>query len=199
MAETRERIARAAYELHASVGPARTTISAIAARAGVQRHTVYQHFPDDMTLFAACTSYGLSLDRPPEPDTLSHLADPQLRTKTALEQQYAYYRRNEALLANLDRDTPLMQERLQHAGLEWSALPEVLRAFSTQPARLNAGLAGGWNVPDARRHQFLAALGLALDFGTWRTLTGNQGLDDDQAVALMMEFVRCVAQSSTSR
>jgi len=199
MQATRERIARAAYELHAVVGPARTTISAIAARAGVQRHTVYQHFPDDMTLFEACTSYGLSLDAPPEPDALGHLADPQLRTQTALQLQYAYYRRNEALLANLDRDMPLMQERLQPAGLDWSALPEVIRAFNTQPARLQAGLADGWDVPDARRPQLLAVLGLALDFGTWHTLTDSQGLDDGQAVALMVELVCCAAQSSTSR
>jgi AcrR family transcriptional regulator len=199
MAETRERIARAAYELHASIGPARTTISAIAARAGVQRHTVYQHFPDDMTLFEACTSYGLSLDPPPEPDALDHLTDPQLRTQTALQLQYAYYRRNEALLANLDRDMPLMQERLQLAEFDWSALPEVIQAFFAQPARLQVGLVDSWDVADDRRPQLLAVLGLVVAFGTWRTLTLNQGLDDDQAVALMVEFVRCVAQSSTAR
>jgi hypothetical protein len=147
----------------------------------------------------ACTSYGLSRDPPPEPDALGHLTDPRLRTQTALERQYAYYRRNEALLANVYRDMPLMQERLQPAGLDGSVLPEAVRAFVTQPARLQACIADGWDVPGARRPRLLAALGLALDFGTWRKLTGSQGLDDGQAVAPMVELVRCAAQVSPSR
>lgn len=199
MQGTRERITRAAYELHASVGPARTTISAIAERAGVQRHTVYQHFPDELTLIEACTSYGLSRDRPPDPDALADISEPRLRTETALQLQYGYYHRNESLLANVYRDTPLMQERLQPAGLDWSALPEVVRAFFTQPARLQALLAQGWDISDGRRPRLLAVLGLALDFGTWHTLTRNQGLDDGEAVALMVELVHCTAQWSTSR
>ena len=56
-AETRQRIVDAAVELHTSVGPARTTISAIAERAGVERHTVYAHFPDEPTLFRACSTH----------------------------------------------------------------------------------------------------------------------------------------------
>src|SRR6476659_2729549 len=57
MAETRLRITEAAVELHGTVGPARTTVSAIAERAGVQRHTVYRHFPTDADLFAACSAH----------------------------------------------------------------------------------------------------------------------------------------------
>ena len=55
---TRRRIAEAAFELHATVGPAQTSVSAVAERAGVQRHTVYHHFPDLGSLFRACTEHG---------------------------------------------------------------------------------------------------------------------------------------------
>jgi AcrR family transcriptional regulator len=65
-AETRQRIVEAAVELHSSVGPARTTVSMIAGRAGVQRHTFYAHFPDDRSVFLACS--GLVVERDPLPD-----------------------------------------------------------------------------------------------------------------------------------
>jgi AcrR family transcriptional regulator len=58
--ETRLRIARAAVELHGTVGPSKTTISALAEKAGVGRPTVYSHFPDELSLFKACSSLFLS-------------------------------------------------------------------------------------------------------------------------------------------
>src|SRR5687768_13625172 len=87
MAETHERIARAAYELHASVGPARTTISGIAERAGVQRLTVYKHFPHDRDIFQACTDYFLTLDPPPDPTAWGQVADPPRRLRRALDRK----------------------------------------------------------------------------------------------------------------
>jgi AcrR family transcriptional regulator len=67
-AETRRRIVEAAVDLHSSIGPARTTVSMIAERAGVQRHTFYAHFPDERSLFLACS--GLTLERDPLPDPM---------------------------------------------------------------------------------------------------------------------------------
>ncbi|HEY6582806.1 MAG TPA: helix-turn-helix domain-containing protein, partial [Rubrobacter sp.] len=58
--ETRLRITRATLELHETVGPALTTRSAIAERAGVGRPTVYSHFPDDLSLGIACSSLNLA-------------------------------------------------------------------------------------------------------------------------------------------
>ncbi len=80
MAQTRQRITRAAYDLHRTVGPSRTTISAVAALAGVQRHTVYQHFPDEWAVYAACTAYGLDLDPKPDPAALARIPDPEERS-----------------------------------------------------------------------------------------------------------------------
>ena len=65
-AETRERIVEATVALHTSIGPARTTISAVAERAGVERHTVYAHFPDDGSLLRACSAHWEA--RHPSPD-----------------------------------------------------------------------------------------------------------------------------------
>jgi AcrR family transcriptional regulator len=191
MAQTRQRIVQATCDLHRTVGPARTTISAIAERAGVQRHTVYQHFPDELALHGACTAHGLALDPLPDPAELGAIADPPARLRAALAQQYGYYRRNESLLDNAIRDAPLMQQRLQAAGLGWGDLPETVRRFREQPVHLRETLVPGWPVHDARRPLLRAALGLALDFGAWRALVREQGLDDEQAVDLMVQFVAC--------
>jgi AcrR family transcriptional regulator len=196
MAETQQRIVRAAYDLHCTVGPARTTISAIAERAGVQRHTVYQHFPDELTLSGACTEYGLSVDPQPDPAELARYADPEKRLCVALAKQYGYYARNESLVANVYRDAPLMQERLQDAGVGWEAVPEPVRRFLEQPARLREALIPGWPVRGARVSLLRAALGLAVDFATWRSLVRTQGLDEQQAVELMVKFVVCASPTS---
>jgi AcrR family transcriptional regulator len=101
VAATRQRITEAAVELHGSVGPSRTTVSAVAERAGVQRHTVYRHFPTEADLFAACSAHFWELDPIPDPDTWDSL-------EHALDEMYAYYERNEAMYSNLYRDEPLM-------------------------------------------------------------------------------------------
>ena len=66
--QTRQRIVEAAVDLHTSVGPAQTTISGIAKRAGVERHTVYAHFPDDGTLFRACSEHWAARHPLPDPE-----------------------------------------------------------------------------------------------------------------------------------
>src|ERR671911_423939 len=66
MGETRRRIAEAAVELHRTVGPARTTVSAIAEKAGVQRHTYYAHFPELKDLYQACTAHHMERDLLPD-------------------------------------------------------------------------------------------------------------------------------------
>src|ERR671915_1215643 len=87
--ETRRRIIEATVELHQTVGMARTTISAIAEKAGVQRLTVYRHFPDERALFHACTGHWRAANPPPEPGPWSQIADPHERLGMALAEVYA--------------------------------------------------------------------------------------------------------------
>src|SRR5918997_5277074 len=111
--ETRRRIVEATVELHQTVGMARTTISAIAEKAGVQRLTVYRHFPDERALFYACTGHWRAANPPPDPGSWSQIADPHARLRLALGEVYAFHRRTEPMISNVVRDAqvhPLTRE-----------------------------------------------------------------------------------------
>ena len=181
--ETRERIAKATYELHATIGPARTTISAVAERAGVQRHTVYNHFPDLGSLFRACTEHGIRVTRMPDPAAWQPIADPLTRLRTALTDLYGYYRVNARLMSNILRDMPLFAD----VGGDEQYLDRVSQTFST--------LTDGWAVDAAVRPALEAAIGHAMAFETWRSLT-EPGLSDEQARDMMVGFVTGIAGAS---
>jgi AcrR family transcriptional regulator len=167
VAATRQRITEAAVALHGSVGPSRTTVSAVAERAGVQRHTVYRHFPTEADLFEACSAHFWELDPTPDPASWVSL-------EQALDELYAYYERHEAMYSNLYRDEPLMAT--------------VREAFTGFRAYLDeAARALGRGRP--RRKAVSAALRHAVDFGTWRSLTRDGGLSRPQAVKLMVALV----------
>src|SRR5689334_23081270 len=106
-AVTRQRIVDATVALHGSVGPAATTISAIAERAGVQRLTVYRHFPDKRALFQACSGHWAALHPLPDPSSWPAVADPAARLELALRELYAHYRETEQMTANIRRDLPV--------------------------------------------------------------------------------------------
>jgi AcrR family transcriptional regulator len=167
-ARTRRRITEAAVELHSTVGPARTTISAIAERAGVQRLTVYRHFPDEADLFAACGAHWIGENPPPDPAAWAETADPRERLLTALTAIYRWYRANEGMIGNTARDA--------------SALPAL--AAVADPAAYLDPVRELLGPPEAR-----AALGHALAFSTWRSLTRDQGLSDEDAAALIARIV----------
>src|SRR6185437_13821280 len=103
-AQTRLRITQSAVALHGTLGPARTSISAIAEHAGVRRSTVYRHFPDEAALFAACSSHWLAANPPPDLSRWQAVEDPDERLLTALEELYAHYRRTERMRENVLRD-----------------------------------------------------------------------------------------------
>jgi AcrR family transcriptional regulator len=184
--ETRERIARATYELHATIGPAKTTISAVAERAGVQRHTVYHHFPDLNSLFQACTNHGMRVTRFPEPAPWRAIADPADRLRAGLAELYGYYRVNARLMSNILRDMPMFadvggdEEYLDRVGL------------------MHATLTDSWAVTEAARPALEAAIGHAMAFETWRSLT-EPGLSDDQAREMMVGFVIGIAATGGAR
>jgi AcrR family transcriptional regulator len=104
-AQTRLRITESAVALHGTLGPARTSISAIAERAGVRRSTVYRHFPDEAALFAACSSHWRAANPPPELAAWRAIADPDERLRVALRELYGHYRRTEAMRTLQTRPT----------------------------------------------------------------------------------------------
>jgi AcrR family transcriptional regulator len=182
--ETRRRIVEAAVELHETVGMARTTISAIAEKAGVQRLTVYRHFPDERALFSACSGHWYAANPPPDPASWTQIAAPEERLRVALSEVYAYHRRTEPMMANIVRDAqvhPLTRELAE----------PYLQLFE----RMRYVLATGWGVEDERLALLLAALGHALDFQTWRSLVRQQGLNDEQAIEVMVGMVRCLMRT----
>lgn len=176
-AATRQRIVEAAVALHLERGPAQTSINAVAERAGVNRATVYRHFPDTRSLLEACSAHARRLNPPPELQALRRIADPRRRAEVALTHLYAHFRRTEAAWSNVLRDAelaPLVRE-----------MAEERRLAHLREAR--DLLLAAW-PEDSRSPVLRAVLGLAVDFRTWQTLARREGLDDRTAVALMVHM-----------
>lgn len=180
---TRQRIAEAAFELHGIVGPARTSISAVAERAGVQRHTVYHHFPDMTTLLRACTEHGMRVTRIPEATSWRAIDDLADRLRHGFGELYAYYRANAQLLGNILRDMPFMA---QFGGAE---------SFVEHMTQLFDALAEGWPDGAGAQRLRMAAISHAMAYETWRSLT-VKGLSDDEACQLMMRLVITAADDA---
>jgi AcrR family transcriptional regulator len=165
--------------LHREVGPARTTISAIAERAGVERLTVYRHFPDDRSMFEACTSHYATMVPQPDPAAWADIEQPTERLRAALLAFYDYYRRGEPMLANARRDAPALP-----------ALAAVLAPFEAFVGQVRDGLLEGWALKAAARRWLSAAVAHELRFETWRSLVGEEGLDDAGAADLMVALAQ---------
>jgi AcrR family transcriptional regulator len=172
-AETRRRIVEAAVELHSTVGPARTTLSMIAERAGVQRHTLYAHFPEERDIFLACSGHVYERDPMPDADAWRAIKNRRERLRAGLTAIYAWFERNAGLMANVMRDIevhPLVQEvNKLRVGPVIAAWHEVL----------GAELSG----------KQLPLLRLGLSFFTWRTLMRDAGLKQAEAVDTMVEAI----------
>ena len=172
-AETRQRIVEAAVELHASIGPAATTLSMIAEKAGVQRHTLYAHFPDERSIFMACSGLAYERDPMPDADAWRGVAGRTERLTLVLTTIYEWFARNEQLLSNVLRDVahhPLVQE-IQ----KLRAMP-VIKVWHEV---LGADLAATQRP----------ILHLALGFHTWRSLVRESGLDTAAAVTAMIAAI----------
>jgi AcrR family transcriptional regulator len=183
--ETRHRIVEATVELHRTQGPANTTISEIAQRAGVNRLTVYNHFPDTTDLLRACSRSWSERHPPPDPAPWAQISDPQERLRTALTELYGFYARTEPMRANILRDAQTMPELA--ALLEGSVVPYL--------GAVRDLLAECWDVQTERRKRVLATLKLAIDFHTWRSLERGSGLSREEAVETMLEAVRSAVSS----
>lgn len=183
-AGTRRRITESAVELHATLGPARTSISAVAEHAGVRRSTVYRHFPGEAALFAACTSHWMAAN--PLPDVGRWAAiDPDERLRGALKELYAYYRRTERMMDNILRDQATMP-----------IVNQMLGGYRDYLSAARGSVLSGSRERGGARSRVRAAIGHALAFATWRSLTWEQGLNDEQAADLMCRMVASLTRSA---
>jgi AcrR family transcriptional regulator len=179
---TRRRITESAVELHEELGPARTSIAAIAERAGVRRSTVYRHFPTEDALFDACSSHWRSANPPPDPSAWTTIENPAERTSRALRDLYAFYGTTQDMYSSLLRDEPLVPP-----------VHRRLRDFYRYLDTIEDALIVGRGLRGRAALRTRAAIGHALTFTTWRSLTHEQGLDDTDAVALMCLLVETAA------
>jgi AcrR family transcriptional regulator len=177
--QTRRRITESAVELHGTVGPARTSVSAVAERAGVRRSTVYRHFPDEAALFDACSALWAATNPLPDLDAWAAIEDPAARLESALGELYVFYRRNERMLSNLYRDETTMPTVKEH-----------FAEFGGYLVAARGVLVRGRRERGRARRRAAAAIGHALAFASWRSLTREQGLDDRDAAELMCSLVR---------
>jgi AcrR family transcriptional regulator len=181
-AETRRRIVEAIVALHREVGPARTTISAIAERAGVERLTVYRHFADDSAIFQACSAHFATEVPGPDPAGWAGIADPTERLRAALLAFYDYYRRAEDMLVHAHRDAPQLP-----------ALAAVLSPWDEFVDGVREGLLEGWKASGPARARLAAAVAHALRFETWRSLARAEALGDAEAADLMVTLAQASA------
>ena len=173
VATTRQRIIEATVRLHGIVGPAGTTVAGIAEEAEVTRLTVYRHFPDDETLFSACSAHWFSQQRRPEPDHWREIADPAERLRTGLADLYRFYRDGQPMLRLIHRDR--------------AGLPAVHRQrLDDTDARHREVLLEPFPSGD---HRLCALIGHAVSFWTWYSLCVDQHLSNDDAVDAMVGLI----------
>lgn len=182
--ETRRRIVEATVELHETVGPAATTISAVADRAGVQRSTVYRHFEDEEALFGACTSHWLARHPWPRTDGWREEADPEHGLRKALGELYEYYDRNRGMLSNSYRDITVMP-------------PFVGEMMRATVAEIHVALAEAWEtlIPDEWRDLAIAHV---IDFRTFQSLD-ERGATPSEAAELMTAMVSGLTIGASSQ
>lgn len=176
--QTRQRIVEATVELHGSVGPASTTIAAIADRAGVTRLTVYRHFPDDTALFGACSAHWISQQQLPDPGAWSQIGDPAARLRAGLADLYRFFQAGAGMLTSIYRD--------------FAALPEEhQQALRDQDTLFRDVLTAPFGSDDEHR-RLRAIVGHAISFWTWRSLCLDHGLTDTEAVDAMTGMVLAI-------
>jgi AcrR family transcriptional regulator len=178
--QTRQRIIHAAVHLHETLGPAATTIAAIAEQAGVTRLTVYRHFPDWEALYQACSSHWMSQHIPPDPDAWASIADPAQRLRAGLTDLYRYYRQGAVMLTQVYRDKPAIEQQLQ-------------RVIDSGEGRYRDVLLAPFTAHRAQRRRLCAVLGHAVSFWTWRSLCIQHGLTDRDAVDAMATLALTIA------
>jgi len=181
-AQTKQRITESAVELHGTLGPARTSVKAVAEHAGVPRSTVYRHFADEEALFGACSAHWAAENPPPDVTQWTQIDDPADRLTVALDELYAYYRRGAGMLDKLMRDE--------------AAVPIVAKIFAPYHqlmVMIVEILMRGRGLRGKPRDRVRAAIGHAISFRSWQQLTEEGKLGDEEAAELMRRLVSAAA------
>jgi AcrR family transcriptional regulator len=181
--ETRRKIVQAAMDLHETQGPANTSIKAVADRAGVQRLTVYRHFPDDTSLYQACTSHWLELNPPPDPGNWAGIESADERNCAALLAFCRYYRATADMWRVTYRDLDQVE-----------ALQEPVAGFEAFLGQVRDDLLRAWSPPRPVRKNVAAILRHALRFTTWQSLHLEK-LSEQQKAKLLTEWVQAIVRS----
>ena len=185
---TRQRITESAMELHGTVGPARTSLSAVAKHAGVRRSTLYRHFPDEAALFVACSSHWSSQHPLPDLDAWAAVSNPDERLRRALTEIYAYYGETEPMLTNLLRDLDVVE-----------AVAQQFAGFLNYMEAARRTLMVGRRERGRAAHTARAAVGHGLAFSTWRSLVREQGCSAHDAVDMMCRLVGVAERPHVAR
>jgi AcrR family transcriptional regulator len=184
--ETRQRILDATVTLQERVGVPGTTISSVAEQAGVERLTVYRYFPDETALLTAATTYYLEVHPPPDPELWKAISDPEIRLRTGLTAAYAYHQQTEGMIGHLIQGLPFKP-----------VICNALENYSTHWQNVQRVLSQGWDTPDLE--MITGAVGHTVSFKTWHSLVRDLGLDNLQAVDLMIGMVRSCIRTSESQ
>jgi AcrR family transcriptional regulator len=182
-AETARRITEAAVHLHGTLGPSRTSISAVAKHAGVRRSTLYRHFADEAALFHACTSHFMAMHPFPDPERWASIADPDERLAFALRALYALYGKTEQMMENVLRDASAMP-----------IVDEMLGGYRLFLEAARTTLLAGRRDDRCEHREIAAAIGHALAFSTWRSLSREQGLSDRECAEMMRDLVAALSR-----
>lgn len=183
--QTRLRIVEAAMSLHQEVGPKLTSISAIAERAGVERLTVYRHFPNELALFRACSGHWTELNPAPDPAAWRRISDPVRRTESALTSLYEYYGRTEKMWDSILRDEA-----------EMPTVRTVMKEFRQYLRECADEISRGWKSSGRSTALLRAAIAHSVQFHTWQSLR-NEKLPNAEIARLMeLWFSRIAAHAS---
>jgi AcrR family transcriptional regulator len=177
MAETRQRITQAAIDLHGTLGPSRTTMSAVAERAGVERRTLYRHFPTEADVFLACSTHYFAANPWPDVGRWRAIRDPQQRLERALDELYAYFERTEPMLRNVLRDAEIVDFARHAVGPLCVYLDEAVEVLMV-----------GRRARGRRRKLLAGAMRHAVAFSTWQSLA-TSGVGRADAVRLVTALV----------
>ncbi|MHB8233057.1 MAG: TetR/AcrR family transcriptional regulator [Solirubrobacteraceae bacterium] len=182
--QTRQRLTESAVALHGTLGPSRTTMSAVAEHAGVRRSTLYRHFPDEARLFDACSAHWASENPLPDLGAWLAISDADERLAVGLNELYSYYGRTERMLENMLRDEQTM-----------ALVAERFAAVRAYFGAARDTLIAGRKLRASAKRRTQAAIGHAIAFSTWKSLVREQDISTTEAVALMRSLVASAARA----